>query len=423
MKLLIKNGTVINPKYSSMKKLDILIENEMINKIEQNISCQEADKILEADGLWVTPGLIDVHVHLREPGFEHKETIATGSRSAAAGGFTTICAMPNTNPAIDTPELIRFIRDKAKKESVVNVLPIGAITLGQDGEKLVDIEAMVEAGACAFSEDGKSVMNAKMLNDAMKIAKTKNIPILSHCEDANMAKEGIMNEGVANKLGVIGIPTEAEDIIVSRDIILASKTGVKLHICHISTKESIEFLRNAKDRGVDVTAEVCPHHYTLTEEDVTLDNTNTKMNPPLRSKEDVEAIKKALKDGLIEIIATDHAPHSSEEKNRGYEKAPNGIVGLETAVPLGITELVETGILTPIELIKKMSYTPAKMLGIDKGNLEIGKVADITIIDPKQEYEIDINKFSSKSKNSPFHNRHVKGKVKYTIVNGKVVFE
>lgn len=423
MKLLIKNGTVINPKDSSMKKLDVLIENDIINKMEPNISCEEADEVIEAEDLWVTPGLIDVHVHLREPGFEHKETIATGSRSAAAGGFTTICAMPNTKPAIDTPELVKLIKDKGIKESVVNVLPIGAITLGQEGNELVDIESMVEAGACAFSEDGKSVMNAKLLDEAMKIAKEKNIPILSHCEDSNMAKEGIMNEGIANRLGVEGIPGEAEDIIVSRDIILAGRTGAKLHICHISTKESVEFLRNAKDRGMNVTAEVCPHHYTLTEEDVTLDNTNTKMNPPLRSKEDVEAIKEALKDGVIEIIATDHAPHSSEEKNRGYEKAPNGIVGLETAVPLGITELVETGILTPVELIRKMSYNPAEMLGIDKGTLEIGKVADITVIDPTQEYEIDVNKFSSKSKNSPFHKRHVKGKVKYTIVNGKVVFE
>ena len=423
MKLLIKNGTVINPKDNLMENLDVLIEDKIISKIQKNIDNREADKVIEAKGLWVTPGLIDVHVHLREPGFEHKETIKTGSESAAAGGFTTICAMPNTKPAIDTKELINHIKEKAKQDAMINVLPIGAITLKQDGDKLVDIKSMAEAGACAFSEDGKSVMNAKLLDEAMKIAKEVNKPILSHCEDANMAKEGIMNQKIAEKLGVEGIPTQAEDIIVSRDIILAGKTGVRLHICHISSKESIDLLKNAKDSHIDVTAEVCPHHFTLTEDAVSLDNTNTKMNPPLRSKEDVEAIKQALRDGLIEIIATDHAPHAQEEKNRGYKEAPNGIVGLETAVPLGITELVETGILTPMDLIKKMSYNPAKMLGIDKGTIEIGKKADITIINPTQEYEINIDEFRSKSKNSPFHKRKVKGKVKYTIVSGKIVFE
>ncbi|QUH28391.1 dihydroorotase [Vallitalea guaymasensis] len=422
MKLLIKNGTIINPKEDLVKKLDLLIEDDVIVKIQEDITC-EADEIIDAEGLWVTPGLIDVHVHLREPGYEHKETIATGSKSAAAGGFTTICAMPNTNPAIDTKELVEMVKQKAEKEAVVNVLPIGAITLGQNGEQLVDIEAMSKAGICAISEDGKSVMDAKILNDAMIQAEKLNIPVLSHCEDANLAKTGIMNEGIANKLGVEGIPPESEDIIVSRDIILAGRTGARLHICHISTKESIDFLRNAKESGLNVSAEVCPHHYTLTEEDVTIENTNTKMNPPLRSKKDVEAVKEALRDGVIEIIATDHAPHHIDEKNQGYEKAPNGIVGLETAVALGITELVETEILTPLQLIRKMSYNPAKMLGIDKGTLENGKIADITIINPTEEYEIDVNRFHSKSKNSPFHGKHVKGKVKYTIVNGKVVFK
>ncbi|MCT4542275.1 MAG: dihydroorotase [Vallitalea sp.] len=421
MTILIKNGTVINPKTDLMERLDVLIKDDLIEKIDKNIDC-EADEVINAKGYWITPGLIDVHVHLREPGFEHKETIETGSKSAAAGGFTTICAMPNTKPAIDTAKLVNNIKEKAKKEAIVNVLPIGAITLEQKGEQLVDIIAMSKAGVCALSEDGKSVMNAKLLRDAMKIAKQENIPILSHCEDANLAGKGIMNEGIAKELGAIGITSESEDVIVSRDIILAKKTGSRLHICHISTKGSIELLRHAKDSGIDVSAEVCPHHFTLTEEDVTLDNTNTKMNPPLRSKEDVNSIKKALKDGVIEIIATDHAPHHIDEKNMSYEEAPNGIVGLETAVALGITELVEKDILSPIELIRKMSVNPAKLLGIDKGSLEVGKTADITIINPNEKYIIDVNKFYSKSKNSPFHGKHVKGKVKRTIVAGKIVF-
>lgn len=422
MKRLIKNGTVINPKTGLYKQCDVLIEDNKIIQIEENIVC-EVDEVINAEGCWVTPGLIDVHVHLREPGFEYKETIATGSKSAAAGGFTTICAMPNTKPAIDRASLVGEVIEKAAKEGVVNILPIGAITLEQKGNEIVDIEAMAKAGICALSEDGKSVMNSKLLHDAMIIAKKVNIPILSHCEDENLAKGGTMHEGLrAKEIGLTGIPSEAEDIIVSRDILLAKKTGAKLHLCHISTEGSVELLRQAKDRGMDVTAEVCPHHYTLTEEDVTLDNPNTKMNPPLRSQKDLEAIKKALKDGVIDIIATDHAPHHRDEKNCTYEEAANGIVGLETAVALGISELVETGILSPVELIEKMSYNPARMLGIEKGVLEVGGVADIAIIDPDEVYQINAQEFYSKSKNSPFHGRQVKGKVKYTIVNGKVVY-
>jgi dihydroorotase len=423
MKILIKNGIVVNPSTNTYDRLDVLIQNDKIVKIEQNIN-MNVDTILDANGCWVTPGLIDVHVHLREPGYEYKETIETGSKSAAKGGFTTICAMPNTNPAIDTAELVDYIKDKAKKDAVVNVLPIGAITIEQKGNELVNIEKMAEAEVCALSEDGRSVMNAKLLNDAMERASKCSIPILSHCEDENLAHKGIMNEGeMSKRLGVEGIPSESEDIIVSRDIMLANKTGARLHLCHISTQGSVELLKHAKSKGLDITAEVCPHHFTLTEEDVTLDNGNTKMNPPLRSKKDLECIKEALKNNIIDIIATDHAPHHIDEKSGDYEKIANGIVGLETALPLGITELVETKILTPIELIKKMSYNPAKMLGIDKGTLEEGKIADITIINPTEEYIINKNEFHSKSNNSPFHNRKVRGKVKWTIVNGKVRYE
>lgn len=423
MKILIKNGIVINPSTETYEKLDVLIEDNKVKNIGESININ-ADKILDATDCWVTPGLIDVHVHLREPGFEYKETIETGSRSAARGGFTTICAMPNTKPAIDKVELVEYIKDKASKDAIVNVLSIGAITIEQKGNELVDIEKMAQAGICALSEDGRSVMNAKLLNDAMILAKKCNIPVLSHCEDENLAHNGIMNEGeISKKLGVEGIPAESEDIIVSRDIMLAKKTGARLHLCHISTKGSVDLLKTAKNKGINVTAEVCPHHFTLTEEDVALDKGNTKMNPPLRSKEDLEYIIKALQDNVIDIIATDHAPHHIDEKTGDFEKVANGIVGLETAVSLGITQLVDKGILTPIELIRKMSYNPAKMLGIERGVLQVGEIADITIINPTQQYIVDTNNFYSKSKNSPFHGREVRGEVKFTIVNGKVQYE
>ncbi len=422
MKTLIKNGTVFNPRTGLKKKQDVYIVEGYVKEIANHID-EEADRIIEAEGCWVTPGLIDVHVHLREPGSEYKETIATGSMSAAAGGFTTICAMPNTKPAMDNAELVQEINAKIEKESHVHVLPIGAITLGQQGETIVDVEALAKVGVCALSEDGKSVMDTKVLLHAMIRAKEQGLPILSHCEDINLAKGGCMHQGErAETLGVIGIPSKAEDIIVARDITLAKLTGVKLHLCHISTAGSATLLRKAKKAGMDITAEVCPHHFTLTEEAVTLDNTNMKMSPPLRSEADLIAIKGAFREGIIDIIATDHAPHSVEDKAGGLEKAANGIVGLETAVPLGITELIEKDILTPMAFIKTLTYNPAKMLGIDKGILEEGKEADITIINPTERYTVDIHKFHSKSHNSPFNGREVMGRVTHTIVAGKVVY-
>lgn len=422
MKTLIKNGTVFNPRTGFNKKQDVYVVEGYVREIADHID-KDADRIIDAEGCWVTPGLIDVHVHLREPGFEYKETITTGSMSAAAGGFTTICAMPNTKPAMDNAKLIDDIQAKIEKESHVHVLPIGAITIGQQGEKIVDIEALARSGVCALSEDGKSVMDAKVLHDAMIRAKEEGLPILSHCEDINLAKGGCMHQGDrAQAIGVIGIASEAEDIIVARDIMLAKITGARLHLCHISTAGSVDLLRQAKEKGMDITAEVCPHHFTLTEEAVTADNTNMKMSPPLRSKADLKAIKKAFKEGIIDIIATDHAPHSVEDKSGGLEKAANGIVGLETAVPLGMTELVEQDILTPMAFIKTLTYNPAKMLGIDKGILEEGKEADITIINPTERYTVDIHKFHSKSHNSPFNGKEVVGRVTHTIVGGKVVY-
>lgn len=423
MKILIKNGRLINPATGIDEVMDVLVNDSIVEKIEKNIN-DNADKIIDADKCWVTPGFIDVHVHLRDPGYEYKETIATGTRAAAKGGFTTICCMPNTSPVTDSEIMVEYIKMKAARDGVVNVLPIGSITKGQSGEELANIGQMANAGACAISEDGKSVLSSGLLKTAMKYAKMFNIPVLSHCEDMSLVGGGSMNAGAASQLlGLKGISNDSEEVIVARDIILARSTNSKLHICHVSTKGSIQLLREAHARGESVTAEICPHHFTFTDEAVMDYDGNTKMNPPLRSAEDVLALKEALKDGTVGIIATDHAPHSLDEKNCEYEKAAFGIVGLETALPLGIKVLIGEGWLTPSQLIEKMTINPAKMLGIDKGSIEVGKVADITIIDPEAEYKVDVSKFASKSKNSPFDGYEVKGKIEYTIVGGKVVVE
>lgn len=421
MKLLIKNGRVLDPMSSTDEIKDILIKDHSIIMVERNIDV-ESDRIIDAKGCWVVPGLIDVHVHLREPGFESKETIETGSKSAAKGGFTTICCMPNTSPPIDDKRIVDYVQQKAKEKAVVNVLPIGAITKGQLGEELVNIPELIEAGVCGFSEDGKTVMNSALMKKALQRTAKYNLPIFSHCEDHYLAGDGVMNEGIRGReLGLKGISSDSEEIIAARDIILAKGCDAKLHLCHISTKGTVTILREAKKVGGKITAEVCPHHFVLTEEAVTLENTNTKMNPPLRTSKDIEEIKEALKDGTIDIIATDHAPHHENDKNLPYEKAAFGIVGLETAVALTITELVDTGILTPLQMVEKMSTNPAKLIGLDKGMIKEGKIADITIIDPQRSYEIDVNSFVSKGKNSPFHGKRVRGKVIYTIVAGKIV--
>ena len=423
MKILIKNGRIINPADGMDKVSDMLVEDGIVKEISQNINTS-ADKVIDANKMWVTPGFIDLHVHLREPGFEHKETIATGSRAAAAGGYTTVCCMPNTKPVTDNIEVVEYIRIEAEKNGVVNVLPIGAITKGQEGNELADIEGMYKAGICAISEDGKSVMNAQLLKEAMLKAKELNIPVLSHCEDRSLVKGGCMNEGAhCESLGLKGISNDSEDVIVARAIVLAESTGAKLHLCHMSTKGSIELLNEAKLRGVNVTGEITPHHFTLSDEAVDGKDTNTKMNPPLRSKDDVEAMRKALKDGVADTISTDHAPHSAEEKAKDYQAAPFGIVGSETSFAISNSVLVEEGYLTPYDIIEKMSYNPAKILGIDKGDISVGKVADITITNPEKVFKIDKEKFYSKGKNTPFDGYEVKGSVEYTIVGGKIVFE
>ena len=422
-KILIKNGTVFDTENNTSRIADIFIVDGKIQKIAEGINL-EAGKVINAEGKWVTPGFIDLHAHLRDPGFTDKETIATGSQSAAAGGFTTICCMPNTKPAIHNAEVVSYIKEKSIKEAPVNVLPIGAITYGQQGNELTDIEEMYKSGICALSEDGKSVLSAQKLKEAMLIAKRYDLPVFSHCEDMSLVNGGCINEGCASKLlNLKGISDDSESVIVARDIALAESTGARLHICHISTKSSINFVRDAQKRGVKVTAEACPHHFALCDEFIKSPDTNTKMNPPLRSRENMEALREALKDGTVSVIATDHAPHTAEDKNKPYDKAPFGIVGFETALSLGVTYLVEGGILTPMELIKKMTYNPAKIIKSAAGVIKEGNTADITITDPNEEYTVSCEEFVSKSKNSPFGGFKLKGRVKYTICGGKVVYD
>ena len=424
MKLLIKNGHVVNPENDLNAVQDVLIENDRIIKVADSVR-DDADTVLDAKGMYVMPGFIDLHVHLRDPGLTYKETLETGGMAAARGGVTTICAMPNTRPVTDTSQMIEELHERAAHESPVHVIQLGAITKGQLGEELADIRGMAEAGCHAISEDGKSVMNASLYRKAMKIAKEERISIFAHCEDITMVEGGVMNaDAKAKELGLPGITNSVEDVIVARDILLAKETGVRLHLCHCSTQDSVEMIRLAKAEGLPVTGEVCPHHFTLCTDDIREDDGNYKMNPPLRAREDVEALKRGLADGTMDVIATDHAPHSAEEKNRSMAKAAFGIVGLETSAALTYTELVEPGILTVMQMAEKMSYNPAKILGLnDKGSVSEGKIADLVIFDPEKEYRIDVEKFASKGKNTPFNGYPVKGEVACTIVDGKIVYQ
>ena len=424
MKILIQNGYVLDPESKREGVLDVLIEDDKIVKVAENIS-DVADRIIDASDCYVMPGFIDLHVHLRDPGLEYKETLETGGKAAARGGVTTVCAMPNTKPVTDNGEMIASIHERAKTECSVNVIQLGAITVGQMGEELADIEGMAKAGCHAISEDGKSVMNASLYRKAMKIAKENNISIFAHCEDITMVEGGVMHaDKKAQALGLKGITNAVEDVIVARDILLAKETGVRLHLCHCSTEDSVKLVEAAKKEGLLVTAEVCPHHFAMTTDDITEDDGNFKMNPPLRGKSDVEVLKAGLKADIMDVIATDHAPHSAEEKNCSMKRAAFGIVGLETMAALTYTELVEPGILSPMQMAEKTSYNPAKILGLaDKGAIAEGKVADIVIFDKNKEYEIDKNTFLSKGKNTPFHGRKVKGEVAYTLVSGNVVYE
>lgn len=425
MRVLIKNGHVLDPATGVDGICDVLTEDQRIIGVKEHIE-EQADRVIDAKGCYVMPGFIDLHVHLRDPGLEYKETLETGGKAAAHGGVTTVCAMPNTKPVIDTKERVEDVHTRAKEDSPVHVIQLGAVTVSQAGEELADIEGMAEAGCHAISEDGKSVMNASLYREGMRRAAASGIAVFAHCEDIHMVEGGVMNaDQKAEALGLKGITNAVEDVIVARDILLAKETGVQLHLCHCSTADSVRMVAEAKKDGLPVTAEVCPHHFIMTTDDITEDDGNFKMNPPLRSKADVEALREGLKNNIMDVIATDHAPHAEQEKDKSMKDAAFGIVGLETSAALTYTELVETGVLTPMQMAEKMSYNPAKILGLseEKGSISEGKIADIVIFDPSKEYEIDKHTFFSKGKNTPFHGRKVKGEVRSTIVDGVPVYE
>ena len=424
MRILVENGRLLDPSRELDVQESLWIEDGIICE-KQAFSANQADRVIDAAGGWVVPGLIDLHVHFRDPGLEYKETIETGCLAAAHGGYTTVCPMPNTKPSTDCPEVVKEVLDKASAACGVHVLPVGAVTVGQKGEQPTDVAALKAAGIVAISEDGKSVMNSEVYREAMLQAAECDIPVFAHCEDINLVHGGCMNAGKrAKELGLPGISNAVEDIITARDILLANETGAQLHLCHCSTKESVNLVKWGKEMGVKLTAEVCPHHFALSDEDIpSAEDTNYKMNPPLRSREDVQALKEGLRDNIMDVISTDHAPHTFADKNTSMKNAPFGIVGLETAACLTYTELVLGGYLTPMQMAEKMSYNPAKIVGLDKGDIAPGKTADIVIFDPNETYKIDKNKFASKGRNTPFDGRTVTGKVKMTIVGGHIVYE
>ena len=436
MTTLIKGGRVINPATNMDQIADVLIEDNKVvaiavdieNNIETGIWAEKAghaDKVIDASGLFVMPGFIDLHVHFRDPGLTHKEDILTGMAAAARGGYTSVLAMPNTKPTADCAEVIEYVHNKAKDGNCINVYQVGAVTKGQAGVELADIEDMVRVGCQAISEDGKSVMNSNLYREAMKIAAKEDIVVLAHCEDINLVNGGVVNmDATTAAMGLPGISNAVEDVITARDILLAQETGARLHLCHCSTADAVKMVAEAKREGLPVSAEVCPHHFVLTSDDITdSTDTNFKMNPPLRTKADVEALKQGLKDGIMEVISTDHAPHSEDEKNNTMQKAPFGIVGSETAACLTYTELVLGGIFTPMQMAAAMSYNPAKVMHWDKGDIQPGRIADIVLFDPKATYKIDKNEFASKGKNTPFQGREVTGKVICTICDGRVVYQ
>lgn len=440
MAILIKGGRVINPAAKMDEVADVRIEEDEIAAIGKNLKAKKTDRTIDAKGCYVMPGFIDMHVHFRDPGFEQKEDIFTGMAAAAHGGYTTVLTMPNTKPVVDNANVVEYVHTKAESGHCIHVLQVGAVTKGQKGQELADIRGMVEAGIPAISEDGKSVMNAEVYREGMLEAAKYGIPVLAHCEDINMVCGGVMNaDAKAKELDMPGITNSVEDVIIARDIVLSKETGAQLHLCHCSTEDSVKMVRIAKEEGLKVSAEVCPHHFTLTSDDIkkfvpqiengilipheTDADTNYKMNPPLRTKKDVEALREGLRDGIMDVISTDHAPHTFDDKNTSMKKAPFGIVGLETAACLTYSELVLGGYLTPMQMAEKMSYNPARIIGIDKGDIQPGKKADVVIFDPNETYKIDKNTFASKGRNTPFDGREVTGRVKMTICDGNIVYD
>jgi len=417
---LIKNGRVIDPANKIDDILDILISDGRIEKVGKNLD--DKAQTIDAKGMIVAPGLVDMHTHLREPGREDEETIHSGTRAAIKGGFTSVACMPNTEPPLDNPAIIKTLKDIIKKDAMANTFIIGTITEARAGKRATDFHKMKKEGVVAVSDDGSSIEDEKVMSEALEQSREENLLIIAHCEDSKMSGGGVMNHGfTATKLGLKGIPSESEYESIKRDVELAKRSSTRIHIAHVSAKESVDIIRRAKKEGVKVTAETAPHYFSLTEECCATYDTNTKMNPPLRSKEDVEELKRGLKDGTIDVIATDHAPHTDSEKDVEFAFAPFGIIGLETALSLSIMELVDKNILSWTELITKMSVNPSNILGIDRGSLKKSSIADIVIINPDKEYTYTKDSIESKSKNSPFISWVLKGRVEKVFIGGKPI--
>lgn len=436
MNTLIVNGRIINPatklddigivvvcdgKIVALDKTVAPIGPPIIANLETKYNI---DRTIDASGKIVMPGLIDLHVHFRDPGLTYKEDIETGSKAAARGGFTTVVTMPNTKPVVDNVKTYKYVCDKAKEVGLVNVIQVGSVTKDMAGKELSDIEAMSKQGMITISEDGKSVMDSGLYRKAMKLAAKEDIVVLAHCEDINLVEGGVMNMGEkSDELGMNGISNAVENVITARDIMLAEETGARLHLCHCSTKEAVDMVRDAKAKGIQVTAEVCPHHFILTEDDIDSDDAMYKMNPPLRSQSDKEALIEGIRTGIMEVISTDHAPHGMEEKSKSMKEAPFGIVGIETSIQLSYTSLVKNNVISEMQLVEMMSYRPAQILKIDKGDISVGKIADITIYDPSTKVVIDSDTFASKGKNTPFNGAKVNGEVMLTMMGGKITYE
>lgn len=422
--LVIRGGRVLDPSQDLDATRDVLVVDGLVAGVGEGLDAPEGALEIDASGLLVTPGLIDVHVHLREPGGEHKETIATGARAAAAGGFTAVCAMPNTSPVVDDPAGVGFVLAQGAAARAARVYSVGSISQGQEGRQLAAIGEMVEAGAVAITDDGNPVMDSGLMRRAMEYAQAFDVPVADHPEDLGLSGQGVMNEGlVATRLGLRGKPNASEDIHIVRDLLLADFTGGRIHIQHVSTAYGVEAIRQARARGVRVTAEASPHHLVLTDEAVEGYNADAKMNPPLRSAVDREAVRQGLADGTLGVLATDHAPHHYDEKERAFDDAPNGIVGLETSLGLALTHVVGEGVIDLPTLVDRMSCSPARAFGLPGGTLSVGSIGDVTIIDPEEEWTVDRTAFLSKSRNTPFDGWELTGRARVTIVGGEVVWQ
>lgn len=422
--ILIRGGRVIDPSRGTDGVADVLVEGGKIVAVGRGIEAGDGARVIDATGKVVAPGLIDLHVHLREPGQEDLETVASGAMAAAAGGFSAVCAMPNTDPVTDNQAAVGFIVSQAQRAAKARVYPIGAVTLGQRGEQLAEFGELVGAGAVAVSDDGKPVGSSHMMRTALEYARTFGIPVANHCEEMSLALGGAMHEGlVSTRLGLKGIPAAAEEIMVARDIILAELTGGHVHLCHMSTRGSVELIRRGKEKGVRVTAEATPHHFSLTHARCEGYDTNAKMNPPLRESEDVEAIRQGLKDGTIDVIASDHAPHHYDAKEREFDNAPNGIIGLETALGVAIRDLVESGVLTLPALIDRMSTRAARIFNLPGGTLAVGAPADVVVLDPTERWVVRPELFRSKSRNTPYAGSELVGRAHQTVVRGRIAFD